>query len=138
MEPTAKIRANWYEKHGISKKRYCELLWFARQYDDYKAADRRWRNGEYDRMATGNTAARGHSDPTAGEAIRIASSPCAWKIAVIEQAAIAAAPEICKELLRNVVRDETWETIGAPCGRKQFYEARRKFYLELHLILENR
>lgn len=129
---------NWYERHGISKARYCELMWFARQYDEYKAADRKWRNGEYDRIATGNTAGRAHSDPTANEAMRIASSPWAWKVGAIEQAAALSAPGFCDALLKNVAQDMTWEYIGPPVARKQFYEARRKFYLELHLMLENR
>ncbi len=135
---TAKVRANWYEERGISKARYCELMWFTRQYDDYKAEERRWRNGEYDRIASGGGAGRGHSDPTAGEAMRLTSSPWAWKIAVIEQAAVLAAPEFCNDLLKNVVRDMTWEYICPPTGRKPFYEARKRFFLELHRMLEKR
>ena len=99
----AKVRANWYAERGISKARYCELMWFARQYDEYKA-DPKW----------------------------------AWKIAAIEQAAAIAAPGFCAELLKNVTRDVAWEYMGAPVARKQFYEARRKFYLELHLLLKKR
>lgn len=132
----AKVRANWYEKRGISKARYCELMWFARQYDEYKAAERRWRCGEYDRMAAGNSAGRGHSDPTANEAVRRASSPWTWKISAIEQAAIIAAPEYCAELLKNVTMDLTWEVIQPPASRERFYAARREFFLALHNILE--
>lgn len=113
-------------------------MWFARQYDEYKAADRKWRNGEYDRIAIGNTAGRAHSDPTANEAMRLVSSPWAWKVGAIEQAAALSAPGFCDALLKNVAQDLTWEHIGPPVARKQFYEARRKFYLELHLMLENR
>lgn len=127
---------NWYEEHGISKARYCELMWFVRQYDDYKAKDRKWRNGEYDKMRAGNSAGKGHSDPTACEAVRIASSRWAWKIAVIEQAAVIVAPGFCKELLRNVTQDITWEHLSAPVCRPTFYEARRKFFAELHCMLE--
>ena len=135
---TAKVRANWYEKHGISKRLYQELMWFARGYSEYKAEDRRWRNGEYDRAASGKSAGCGHSDPTVNEAVRRVSSPSAWKVAAIEQAAIIAAPGFCKEILKNVTGDMTWEVIQPPCGRAQFYAARRKFFLALHEIRENR
>lgn len=135
---TARVRANWYEKHGISKRLYQELMWFARGYDEYKAADRRWRSGEYDRIATGNVAGREHPDPTANEAIRRTSSPWAWKIAAIEQAAVIAAPGYCRELLKNVTGDMTWEVIQPPCGRAQFYAARREFFCALNNIRENR
>lgn len=112
-------------------------MWFARQYADFKASDRKWRNGEYDRIKTGNAPGRGHSDPTANEAMRRACSPFAWKIGAIERAAIAAAPDFCAELLKNVTADLSWEVVGPPCCRKVFYAARRKFFLELHNILEN-
>ena len=112
-------------------------MWFARGYAEYKAADRKWKSGEYDRIATGNVAGRGHSDITASEAIRRASSPAAWKIAAIEQAAISAAPDLCKWLLKNVTQDMSWELIGPPCCRAVFYAARRRFFFELHNILEN-
>lgn len=112
-------------------------MWFARGYDEYRTADRRWRNGEYDRIASGNTSGRGHSDPTANEALRRTASPYAWKIAAIEQAAAIAAPGYFRELLKNVTGDMTWEVIQPPCGRAQFYAARREFFLALHKIREN-
>lgn len=135
---TAKVRANWYETRGICRARYNELMWFARQYDDFKARDRDWRCGIYDRVSTGNTAGRGHSDPTAAEAMRLASSPWAWKIAAIEQAAAEAAPEYCQQLLANCTRDICYERMDVPCGRAQFYAARRRFFHALHGRLENR
>ena len=103
----AKVRANWYEKHGISKRRYQELVWFARGYDEYGADDRR-------RSETG------------------------WKVAAIERAAMIAAPEYCRELLKNVTGDMSWEVIQPPCGRVQFYAARRRFFAALDEICENR
>lgn len=113
-------------------------MWFARGYDEYKAADRRWRNGEYDRIAIGNAHGKNHSDPTANEALRRTASPSAWKIAAIEQAALLVAPGFGKELLKNVTGDMTWEVIQPPCGRAQFYAARREFFIALSELRENR
>lgn len=107
----------------------------ARQYDQLKAAERRWRAGIYDRRAEGNRPGRGHSDPTAGEALRMASSPYAWKIAAIEQAAMAADMSLFPYILANVTRDMRFEDMDVPAGRNQFFDARRRFFEELHLIL---
>ena len=132
----AKIRAEWYEKHGISRERYNELMWFTRRYDEFREAARKFERGEYDRKHTGNTPARGHADPTANEAMRLASNPHAWKVAAIEQAAVAADARLCAYLLRNVTQDARFEDMPVPCGRNQFFMARRRFFAELHLRLE--
>lgn len=50
---------------------------------------------------------------------------------MIEQAAIAADSDLCAYILRNVTRDEGITTLKPPCGRRQFYEARRKFFFLL-------
>lgn len=119
------------EHEGITKERYTELLWASRQYEQLKAAERRRRNGEYDRTASGNTPGRGHSDPTASEAMRLATGPYAWKIAAIEQSAIAADSRLCKWILKNVTQGITYENMDVPCGRAQFYAARKNYFVEL-------
>ena len=111
-------------------------MWFARRYDEYKAAERKFRAGEYDRVSTGNTPARGHADPTANEAVRLTANPHTWKVMAIHHAAIAADASLCQWILKNVTCDMRYEDMPVPCGRNQFFAARRRFFEELHRRLE--
>lgn len=119
------------EKYGISDARYKELLWLARQYDELKRKERAYRRGEVDRVGGGNGAWKGVSDPTAAGGMRLASSPYAWKIAAIEQAAAAADAGLCRHILDNVARGRTFEDMGPPCARNTFFAARARFFAEL-------
>lgn len=107
-----------------------QLKWFARQYDELKRRETRFRLGDVDRRP-GNGGGIGHGDPTGSEAIRMASSPYAWKIAAIEQAAVTASPELCKWILKSVTEGVPLERLQPPCGKNQFYAARRRFFIEL-------
>lgn len=124
------------EKEGISEERYSELKAMARRYDELKKLDGQWRRGELDRKNDGNTAWRGHSDPTAREGERLASNPYAWKVAAIERAAVLADAEICRWLLRNVTQGIAYEKVNPPCSRERFFKARRNFFVELHRMTE--
>ena len=110
-------------------------MWFARRYKEFKAMERRWRNDEYDRAKTGNTAGRGYSDPTASEAVRLTTNPFSWKIAAINHAAIAADAALSPYILKNVTTDMRYENMPVPCGRNQFFAARRRFFEQLHNYL---
>lgn len=119
------------ENDGISEKRYLQLKWFARQYGELKQAEAKFRRGEVDRMSAGNGEWNGTPDPTGNAGARLASSPYAWKISAIEQAALAADPSLCSWILRSVTEGVRLEYLGVPCGKNQFYAARRKFFVEL-------
>jgi hypothetical protein len=49
----------------------------------------------------------------------------------IEQAAIAADATLCEYILRHATEGARYEDMCPPCGRVQFYRARRAFYWEL-------
>ena len=119
-----------YEGAGISKNRFLELKYIAMQYDAMVKAEKALRRGEVDRQGSGNQTWR-QSDPTGNAAIGIAMRSNAHRIRAIEEAVTAAGPGIYTWLLRNVTRGETYEKLGPPCGRVQFYAARRRFYMEL-------
>ena len=119
-----------YEDAGINKNRYLELKYIARQYDAMVRDEKKLRRGEVDRTEGGNQIWK-QQDPTGNGAISIAMKSNMHRIKAIEAAAQAAGPEIYKHLLRCVTRGETFERLGPPCGRAQFYAARRKFYIEL-------
>ena len=127
---TAKERVKRYEEAGISKDRYLELKYIARQYDSMRRAEARLRRGEIDRESKGNQGWK-QPDPTGNAAIGIAMRSYAQRIKAIEDSAHAAGDEIYPWLMKCVTRGETYEHLGPPCGRAQFYHARRRFYVEL-------
>ena len=93
-------------------------------------AEKKLRRGEVDRPQGGNQTWR-QPDPTGNAAVGIAMKSNAHKIRAIEESVQAAGPEIYAWLLRCVTRGETWEKLCPPCGRVQFYAARRLFFVEL-------
>lgn len=123
-------RVKRYEEYGISKNRFLQLKYLARQYDEMRAWEERLRKDEIDRVKPVNTAWR-VKDPTGNKAVRLATLSYADKIRAIEDAARSAAPGMERALLRCVTRGESWEKIGPPCGRDQFYAMRRAFFVEL-------
>lgn len=50
---------------------------------------------------------------------------------LIEQSAVEADPDIFPYILKNVTEGIPYEYMDVPCGRKQFYEARRVFFILL-------
>ncbi len=54
-----------------------------------------------------------------------------WEVEMIEQTAIEAESEIYPYILKNVTQGIKYEYMDVPCGRRQFYEARRVFFLLL-------
>ena len=126
--------SNWslrLDDYEIEPERYHELKWTCRQYDRYKEKLEAMRRGEVDRISKGNGVWHGRSDPVASEAQRLADCFEARRVRAIEQAAVAADPQLCKYILVNVTRNKRFEELGVPCGRNQFFEARRRFFAEL-------
>ena len=53
-------------------------------------------------------------------------------IHLIEKTAQEAVGELFPFLLKNVTEDISYEHMGVPCGRRQFYFMRRKFFCLLN------
>lgn len=128
-------RVKRYEKFGISKNRFLQLKYLARQYDELRAWESKLRSDELDRVQRANAAWHA-KDPTGNKAIRFVTLSNADKIRAIEDSARAAAPGMERALLRCVTRGESWERIAPPCGRDQFYAMRRRFFVELDLRVD--
>lgn len=129
----AKVRMKRYEQAGISRERYMELKYLARQYDSMKRWEAKLRRGEIDRAEGGNRAWR-QSDPTGNAAVGIAVKSKADKIRAIEDAArvaTAGMPGMYKLLMRNVTKGEEERVLQPCCGHAQFCALRRRFYVEL-------
>lgn len=50
---------------------------------------------------------------------------------LMEQCCICAAPDWHEALLKNISKGIIYEHMPVPCGRRQFYESRSRFFLEL-------
>lgn len=100
-----KERIKRYERVGISKNRYGELKYIAKQYDELQSLNK---------------------TPSEGD-IR--------KIQAIEVAAQAADSALFEWILQCVTAGKTFEQLNPPCGRVQFFRARTRFFIELNRLL---
>lgn len=73
------------------------------------------------------------SNPTEQQALK--NTKCLGNILMIEQTCKEADSAIWKYLLMNVTEGTVYEHMNPPCGRRQFYESRRKFFYILDLKL---
>ena len=103
------IKPQGYE---FSIERYDELKAIARQYSEYKSLALR--------VATGKKTSTPRPDDYA------------HRIWAIETAAIAAAGDLAEYILLNTTKEQTFEKIAPPCGRRQFYYYRKCFFEELN------
>lgn len=117
------------EKYKISKYRYRELKYFCLQYDEKKqrlAALRGLGAVTYSSEPHGS----GISDPTAAKAERV--QQLANDIELIEQTVMEVDAANYDSLLANVTATSLpYEYLSPACGRRQFYENRRKFFFLL-------
>lgn len=113
------------DEYGISPDRYRELYYFCRRYAEMRQqiADARGLDAvSSEGMPHGN----GISDPTARKAD--AAMKLSEDIRIIEDAAREADPLNWCALLKNVTEGTAYEYQPVYCGRRQFYESRRKFF----------
>ena len=112
------------EEFGISKWRVRELKYFCLQYNEKKQQtnDIIGLHG----IAYGQPKGTNRGSAVENQAIKLARIND--EIKLIEQTAIEAEPGIYKYILKNVTENIPYEYMDVPCGRRQFYEARRKFF----------
>lgn len=118
------------DEYGISKHRYRELNNFCLQYPEFLKE----KQGCYslsavvaDDMPKGS----GTSNPTASSAER--AYRLGKNIELIEQTAIEAGGDLYPYILKAVAYGVTWDILQPPCGKNQFYKARRRFFFLLSL-----
>lgn len=108
---------------------YRELLYFCRQHRKRVKELTAIRGGFNDVRARDMPRGSDTSDPTARRAER--AMRLSRDVEAVEQAAIAADSGIYQFILKSVTEQMRYEYLPCPCGRRQFFEARRRFFWEL-------
>ena len=114
--------------HNISRAKYLELKYFCLQYNE-KKKELQHSYGLRSTNSDGQPHGNGTSSPTERQAMK--NAMLQEDIALIEQTAMTAAPDYYQCILKNVTEETTYEGMNVPCGRRQFYEARRYFFFLL-------
>lgn len=117
------------KEHGISCKRYNELMWYCRQYPDWVS--------ELNNMAviksqnvTGMPNGSGKTSNQTEE-LAIKRQELFNKCELIEQTAIEADGDLYQYIIKNVCYDKPVDyliTHGMPCSAPSFYDKRRYFF----------
>lgn len=122
---------NQLKSYNISKHRYMELYHYCMQYNEWKEELQDIEGGLRSPSEGQTTAGSRKSDKTASLAIKRAE--LSEKCKLIEQTA-EETDKILKDYILAAVTNEGYtynylSTIkGMPCGRRLYYELRRKFY----------
>lgn len=119
------------KKYGISKNRFKELYYWCLQYNEWKDELRYKTDAAKSIGVTDMPAAHCNGDSTQKLAIR--RMQLEENCRIVEQAAIEADPDIYQYLLKAVTNEGVTYTylnqvMGIPCGKKLYYERRRKLY----------
>ncbi len=117
------------EIDGMNKLRQRELIYICRQYDEMKAQLEAVRGGFNNLRRDGQPRGTRTGNPTAAaaeKALRIRN-----RVDAIDAALGALDTGLRSPVRRNVTRGIPYERLNAPCGRNQFYAARRAFLLAL-------
>lgn len=125
------------DKYGISKHKFLQAYHFCMQYNEWKDELKykvdTVRSSENDGMPRGKG---GTSNPT--EQIAIKRAELEKKCEIVEKTAIEAAPDIYQWIIKAVTNEGITYTylqeyMNIPCGKKLYYDRRRKFYYLLSM-----
>lgn len=113
----------------LSKNRYMELKYLCLQFNDMKHELQSLNYGLKAVVVTGMPSSHKLSNST--EEIAIKKMKLMKKIEAIEQSAIEVDVDIYQYILKAVTEGLPFEYLAIPCGRRQFYEKRRLFFILL-------
>jgi hypothetical protein len=126
-----KVRPLNHEKYGISRNRFSELYYWCLQYGEWKDELKYKTDTVRSLVITDTPSGRNPKDATQQLAIRRAELE--GRCRLIEQTVIEADPDIYRYLLKAVTEEGISYRylkmiMKIPCGRKMYYNRRRKFY----------
>lgn len=112
---------------NLSKNRYRELKYLCLQYREMKAKLIKIKSEDIKAVQiTGMPSAHNISNPTLDMAIK--RTELERKINAIEEAAKRVDDSLYEYILKAVTEDVPYEFMAVPCGRRQFYQKRRRFF----------
>ncbi len=114
---------------GMSVARQRELIYLCRQYDEMREKIGAIRGGFNNLRRDGQPRGTRCSDPTAMSAEH--ALKLRFRVEAIDGALGVLPPGLRGPVRRNVTRGIPYERLNAPCGHRQFYEARKTFLLTL-------
>lgn len=125
------IRKNAMRKYNISPYRYMELYYYCLQYNEWKD-ELRYSASNLKAVNTSEGTASGYTSD-AMEKLAIRRVDLESKCELIESAAVEADSEIQDYIIKAVTNEgityHYLKTImNIPCGQRQWYETKRKFY----------
>lgn len=114
------------DEYGISKLAYRELINFCLQYDEKKKKIKDLHDPYRSPKITGMPNGNRISNPVEQAAIK--AEQLSRDIELIHNTAQEADGEIVDAILKNVTQGIQYDYLEVPCGRRQFYEKRQKFF----------
>ncbi len=123
-------------EYGISEYAYREMIYFCMQYGEKKEKLNDLYSIKainYDKAVVDGGAAYDGVFDKAQKAAIIKSD-----VEIIEKAASEAASDIKDRLIDNVCYEIPFEYMDVPCGRRQFYDKRKLFFIILNRYLNER
>lgn len=125
------VRPLNHSKYGISRNRFKELYYWCLQYHEWKDELKYKTDTVKSIEITDMPSMHGNGDATQELAVRRVQLEQNCKM--IEQTVIEADPELYQYLLKAVTDENvTYRylkmVMGIPCGKKMYYDRRRKFY----------
>lgn len=122
----AKERDLRLDQYGISWRRYRELKYFCMQYNEKKEKIKSIIG--LSAVNYGHVAGRNKKNHSQTEIQAIKVDKLSDDVKLIEDTINEADNTIYKQLLENITESVPYEYLQVPCGRRQFYRARRKFF----------
>ena len=114
------------DEYGISWRRYRELKYFCMQYNEKKEKIKATIGVpavNYSRTVGGNKSIYSQTEIQAIKVDKLSDD-----VKLIEDTINEVDNTIYKQLLENITENVPYEYLQVPCGRRQFYIARRKFF----------
>lgn len=114
------------DEYGISKFAYRELSNFCLQYEDKKNKISDLHNPYNSPQITGMPHASGISNPVEQAALK--AEQLSRDVELIKRTVEETDIGIAEAILKNVTQGIQYDYMEVPCGRRQFYTKRRKFF----------
>lgn len=118
-------------KYNISKHRFAEVYHFCLQYSEWKD-ELKYKMDNLNGVQITDMPTS-HSNESSVETLAIRRAALEGKCKVIEQTAIETDSEIYQYIIKAVTNEfisynYLYKVMDIPCGKKMYYDRRRKFY----------